>query len=70
MFQKFYMSAWTQNKACFRNSIRLHGHKIRHVKEIPYVSMESKEIPYVSMESKEMPYVSMERKEIPCQHGK
>jgi hypothetical protein len=24
-----------------RNSIHQHGHKIRHVKEIPYISMES-----------------------------
>jgi hypothetical protein len=28
--------------------------KIRHVKEIPYISMESKEIPYVSMKGKEI----------------
>ena len=41
-FEKFNTSAWRQNKACLRNSIRQHEHKIRHAKEIPYVSMDTK----------------------------
>jgi hypothetical protein len=36
-----YGTAWTQNKACKGNSIRQPEHKIRHVKEIAHVSMES-----------------------------
>jgi hypothetical protein len=40
--KKLHASAWTATSYVLRNSIRQHGHKIRHVKEMPYVSMDTK----------------------------
>jgi hypothetical protein len=40
--KKLHASAWTATSYVLRNSIRQHGHKIRHAKKNPYVNKDTK----------------------------